>query len=151
MIQEIPIMIFSLLLQGKLKVFDFGLATEMNESRKITGSKTYLLTAQTGSLRYMAPEVFNNRPYNEKCDIYSFGVLLWQLIEMKCPFETYSSREIIKHFCNGAGTPALTSKMSLGVQEILSNCWLRKFEQRHASGYISAKLKSEINTMIFLK
>jgi serine/threonine protein kinase len=38
------------------------------------------MTGNTGSLRYMAPEVALRRPYSEKADVYSFGILVWQVI-----------------------------------------------------------------------
>ena len=35
------------------------------------------MSGETGSLRYMAPEVANCQPYNQKADVYSFGKLFW--------------------------------------------------------------------------
>ncbi|KAG2489969.1 hypothetical protein HYH03_011598 [Edaphochlamys debaryana] len=40
----------------------------------------YGLTGQAGSCMYMAPEVHQRLPYNEKCDVFSFGVLLYELL-----------------------------------------------------------------------
>mmetsp|Transcript_18314 Transcript_18314/g.34792 ORF Transcript_18314/g.34792 Transcript_18314/m.34792 type:complete len:165 (+) Transcript_18314:112-606(+) len=40
----------------------------------------------TGSVRYMAPEVFKGELYNEKCDVYSFTVLLWEMLTCKRPY-----------------------------------------------------------------
>jgi serine/threonine protein kinase len=39
----------------------------------------YALTGATGSLGYMAPEVYRRQQYNHKADVFSFGVLLWEL------------------------------------------------------------------------
>jgi sterile alpha motif and leucine zipper-containing kinase AZK len=38
-----------------------------------------------GDVRWAAPEMLANKPYDEKVDVYSFGVLLWQLITRKVP------------------------------------------------------------------
>lgn len=55
--------------RGDVKIFDFGLAKEFKpENRDDNG--TYKHTADTGSPRYMAPEVFLGKPYNETCDVY---------------------------------------------------------------------------------
>ena len=51
---------------------------------------TYNLTARSGSRRYMAPEVARSLPYNEKADVYSFGILLYQMASLLKPFEGYS-------------------------------------------------------------
>jgi len=37
-------------------------------------------TGQTGSSLYIAPEVFHGQPYNEKADVFSFGVVLYELM-----------------------------------------------------------------------
>lgn len=44
------------------------------------GDVRYELTGLCGSLLYMAPEVFQNKPYNEKADVYSLGILLFELV-----------------------------------------------------------------------
>lgn len=45
------------------------------------------MSGMTGSLRYMAPEVAKREPYTEKVDVYSFGIVLWQVFTAKTPFE----------------------------------------------------------------
>ncbi|MBO6159498.1 MAG: protein kinase, partial [Firmicutes bacterium] len=63
---------------GVFKLGDFGIA-KVAESTT-TGTKT-------GTYRYMAPEVYNNRPYGGAADIYSLGmVLYWMLNEKRSPF-----------------------------------------------------------------
>jgi serine/threonine protein kinase len=61
-----------------VKLFDFGLAREIQPRDKVEGSnpETFKLTGQTGSYRYMAPEVAKERPYNQTADVYSFSILL---------------------------------------------------------------------------
>ena len=41
------------------------------------------MTGYTGSLRYMAPEVAKQTPYNETCDIYSVGLVLWEVCSLE--------------------------------------------------------------------
>lgn len=59
-----------------MKVFDFGLATEMKEDTRVKGTNLFKLTGETGSPRYMAPEVALSQPYNETSDVYAFSLLL---------------------------------------------------------------------------
>ena len=60
-----------------MKLFDFGLAKEIQDSDIVAGTNpvTYNMTGQTGSYRYMAPEVAKELPYNETADVYSFAIL----------------------------------------------------------------------------
>ena len=46
----------------------------------------YCLTGQTGSVRYMAPEVSLGEPYNQAVDVYSFSMVLWEMLHMKKPY-----------------------------------------------------------------
>lgn len=80
------------------KLFDFGLAKELKPKYLMPhphydpreGVDTYKLTARSGSRRYMSPEVAFSTPYNEKADVYSFGIVLYQTASLVTPFEGYS-------------------------------------------------------------
>lgn len=53
------------------------------------GTAAYLCTSMTnnrGSAAWMAPEVFCGKKYDQKCDIFSFGILLWEMIARKYVF-----------------------------------------------------------------
>ena len=63
---------------GDYKLGDFGIAKTVEKT--MGGTKT-------GTYKYMAPEVYSNRPYNSTADIYSTGlVLYWLLNERRMPF-----------------------------------------------------------------
>ena len=48
------------------------------------------MTGNTGSLRYMAPEVALRKSYNEKVDVYSYGIMVWQMARDRVPFKGLS-------------------------------------------------------------
>jgi serine/threonine protein kinase len=52
---------------------DFGLA-KILENSSPDAKDTYEMSGETGSLRYMSPEVADSLPYNHKADVYSFGM-----------------------------------------------------------------------------
>ena len=64
---------------GTLKVADFGLA-------RTKPATPTCLTAETGSYRWMAPEVMRHEPYDERCDVYSFALVSWELLTLEMPF-----------------------------------------------------------------
>lgn len=82
-------------IRGDLTVFDFGLSRELPKNgytyksnrRGKADSKLYRMTGFCGSPRYMAPEVGLHKVYNAKCDVYSFGVLAWQILTLQKPYE----------------------------------------------------------------
>lgn len=70
---------------GHLKISDFGLA-KIVDIVKVMDEK-YVMTGETGSYRYMAPEVFRHEKYSEKVDIYSLGCIVYYLFHGAPPFE----------------------------------------------------------------
>ena len=69
-----------------IKLIEFGLATEIKKGEKITG--------KIGTTIYMAPELLQKIPYNEKIDMWSTGVLLYNMITGYDPF--YGENEEMK-------------------------------------------------------
>jgi serine/threonine protein kinase len=44
------------------------------------------MTGVVGTLAWMAPEVLANQRYTERADVYSYGIVLWELLTRQCPF-----------------------------------------------------------------
>lgn len=59
----------------------------------------------TGSLRYMAPECALSQPYNEKVDMYSLGIILYEVITACLPFNDYTKDEFYDHVIRGGERP----------------------------------------------
>ncbi|CAE8584426.1 unnamed protein product, partial [Polarella glacialis] len=66
---------------GKLTALlgDFGLARAMSDSQP-------LASTLVGTPHYVAPEIFEGVPYDEKADIYSFGVCMYELMHGRTPY-----------------------------------------------------------------
>ena len=130
-----------------MKLFDFGLATEMTEGQRVNGTNTYLLTKNTGSPRCMAPEVSRGDPYNEKCDVYSFGLILWQCSELVIPFRTLSDREIVSLVHSGKMTPGHNPQWSKHLIALFDSCLSIDFQKRYDCESIRMILKAEIESI----
>lgn len=79
-------------LVANLKVIDFGLSTLITTNQR--------LTQCLGSAYYMAPEVFDG-DYDEKCDIWSCGVLLYIMLSGKLPFKGLNTYEVMNRAKEG--------------------------------------------------
>lgn len=63
-----------------VKICDFGLSRIMNETNMKDSSSA-------GTPEWMAPELIRNEPFTEKCDIFSLGVIMWELCTLNRPWE----------------------------------------------------------------
>ena len=92
-----------------------------------TRNDSYKMTGWTGTMAYMAPEVALQKPYNEKVDIYSFGIILWEMISGETPFEGYSPEYFIQNVAHGGERPPLTPLFARNVPyrliKLLQSCW----------------------------
>jgi serine/threonine protein kinase len=48
---------------------------------------THETHTKQGTVRYMAPEVLHRLPYNERADVYSFGLLMWEMLAYQRVFQ----------------------------------------------------------------
>jgi len=71
---------------GVIKVFDFGLARRLPAAQNSSDDDEVFKLSFVGSPRYMAPEVVKYKPYNCKADVYSVGVLLWEVCSLEQSF-----------------------------------------------------------------
>ena len=83
--------------EGDVKLFDFGLAKMMPPIGNSYNDQFVMSGA--GSPRYMAPEILNGEPtYNLKADVYTFGMVLWEVLALQKPLIFLTSRsELMKY------------------------------------------------------
>ena len=79
-----------------IKIADLGISTVLQT--------TQLARTQIGTPLYLAPEVWKKRPYNQKCDIWSLGVLLYEMMTFHYPFPGRSNSDIAHRVCRGTYT-----------------------------------------------
>jgi len=126
-------------IQGNIKLFDFGLAREIPKGGDDSSiDEVYELSGGTGSLRYMAPEVANYRPYNLKADVYGFTMVMYETLALKKPFEGYTPDMLQEKVfnCNGGKCGARPKLFSLAVTlsddvvKLLHNGWAHNMKLR---------------------
>jgi len=106
----------------ELKIADFGLSRVLGPT-KTSSTERYRLTGGTGSLRYMAPEVAANQPYNEKADVYGFGIILWEMLANDLPYKKLHTHNLYKEVVKKKVRPPLDLTWPDEVIQLISDCW----------------------------
>ncbi|XP_024993756.1 integrin-linked protein kinase 1-like [Cynara cardunculus var. scolymus] len=103
-----------------LKVGDFGLSKLI---RVKNSHDVYKMTGETGSYRYMAPEVFKHRKYDKTVDVFSFAMILYQMLEGDPPLSNFEPYEAAKHAAEGLRPNFRAKSYSPELRELTEHCW----------------------------
>jgi serine/threonine protein kinase len=129
---------------GDVKIFDFGLAKELDPSIRHGLTEFYELSGNTGSLRYMSPEVAQSEPYNLTADVYSFGLLLWQVCSLELPYDGMNRQDHSELVVYGNERPPLDSSWSTPLRILMKRAWEPDPSVRPSMDSIYKILKREI-------
>ncbi|KAG7248883.1 hypothetical protein CRUP_002074, partial [Coryphaenoides rupestris] len=98
-----------------VKISDFGTSRELREkSTKMSFA---------GTVAWMAPEVIRNEPVSEKVDIWSFGVVLWEMLTGEIPYRDVDSSAIIWGVGNSSLQLPIPDSCPDGFKILLRQCW----------------------------
>jgi TolB-like protein/Flp pilus assembly protein TadD len=115
--------------KGRAKLVDFGLA-------RVRGSEDLTQTGATlGTLGYMAPEQVLGEPADHRCDIFSTGVVLYEMLTGCSPFMADSAGATVQRILNSQPEPLsqVRPEVSPGLQRILDGALAKDPAQRPAS------------------
>eukprot|EP00934_Nitzschia_sp_Nitz4_P003723 Nitzschia sp. Nitz4//scaffold33_size148984//463//2508//NITZ4_002907-RA/size148984-snap-gene-0.0-mRNA-1//1//CDS//3329548364//3713//frame0 len=107
---------------GVLKVADFGLAKVRPDPRQLETEK-FLMTGETGSYRFMAPEVYRHEHYSESVDVYSYAMILFYLLDGHPPWPTYSGLSAVRKAALEGDRPAIPRNWDVRLENILQESW----------------------------
>ncbi|UZO03360.1 uncharacterized protein OCT59_023767 [Rhizophagus irregularis] len=124
--------------QHTIKVADFGLSKSINEVYN-NSTKSDLL----GVVPYIDPKKFSLQPYslNKKSDIYSIGVLLWEISSGQPPFKNLSSYGLIVHLPQGLRETPIPDTPTAYV-DLYIKCWDGEPDNRPNINDVVAKLRT---------
>ncbi|XVF13192.1 hypothetical protein REPUB_Repub08aG0186900 [Reevesia pubescens] len=106
-----------------VKVGDFGLSRWKNG--------TFLTTKSgRGTPQWMAPEVLRNEPSNEKSDVFSFGVILWELMTVSIPWNNLNSLQVVGVVGFMDRRLDLPEGLDPQVASLIHDCWRSDPENR---------------------
>ncbi|GAM21474.1 hypothetical protein SAMD00019534_046490 [Acytostelium subglobosum LB1] len=125
------------------KVSDFGLSRTVVQG---------FVSKVVDNPMWLAPEVLNGYEYNEKGDIYSFGVIMWELFHMQLPFEEFNIKfmsTLEDHILNGL-RPTISPLCNKAYAALITKCWSADPQSRPPFPTIVKQL-DEINSQLQLQ
>eukprot|EP01117_Protostelium_nocturnum_P016378 TRINITY_DN6479_c0_g1_i1.p1 TRINITY_DN6479_c0_g1~~TRINITY_DN6479_c0_g1_i1.p1 ORF type:complete len:774 (-),score=219.35 TRINITY_DN6479_c0_g1_i1:117-2438(-) len=122
-----------------LKVTDFGISISVVGQRMMTGN--------CGTVEYMAPECLKNEPYTEKCDVFSFGIVLSELYSRSGLYPGLSVVQIRYMVRTQEMRPQLNSFVPQLMKELIVDCWQTNPDLRPSFADIVTRLTEMSNTI----
>ncbi|THU56994.1 hypothetical protein C4D60_Mb11t23070 [Musa balbisiana] len=117
-----------------VKVCDFGLSRFK--------ANTYLSSKSVaGTPEWMAPEFLRGEPSNEKCDVYSFGVILWELLTMQQPWSGLNPAQVVGAVAFQNRRLAIPQDTCPVLAALMESCWADDPRQRPSFSSIVDTLK----------
>ncbi|KAK4789138.1 hypothetical protein SAY86_020457 [Trapa natans] len=117
-----------------VKVCDFGLS-------RFKASTFISAKSAAGTPEWMAPEFLRGEPSNEKSDIYSFGVILWELVTLKQPWSGHSAAQVVGAVAFQNRRLIIPENTSPMLSSIMESCWADDPKQRPSFASIVESLK----------
>jgi len=119
----------------RVKIGDFGLAKLLHTA------DSYSEMTSCGTPAWTAPEVLRNERYTESVDVYSFGILMWELVTRDEPHKNTPPFQVVFAVGNQGIRPTLPSSCPTEFGALLQECWSENARDRPPFGEIMNRLE----------
>ncbi|KAG6401671.1 hypothetical protein SASPL_138535 [Salvia splendens] len=117
-----------------VKVADFGISCLETQCGSAKGF--------TGTYRWMAPEMIKEKHHTKKVDVYSFGIVMWELLTALVPFDDMTPEQAAFAVCQKNARPPLPSKCPIAFSRLIRRCWSGNPDKRPHFDEIVSTLES---------
>jgi len=137
-------------LEGRIKLLDFGIAQLIREICPKKSSTVHAKSTRstlTGTVRYMSPEQALGREVDARSDIFSVGVVLYEMLTDRLPFNGADFLETIHQVIHRepAAVRSINSSIPVAVEKVVSKCLEKRPERRYRS---AAELQKDLIEVI---
>uniref|UniRef100_A0A061RQQ6 Protein kinase domain-containing protein n=2 Tax=Tetraselmis sp. GSL018 TaxID=582737 RepID=A0A061RQQ6_9CHLO len=123
---------------GVLKIADFGLSKTLPKPHPEPGDSLseYKMTGETGTYRYMAPEVYRHEPYSTKVDVYAFAMMCYELFEGRPPCGGCDGAQVAREAALSGRRPVIVEMDSpkdpvrRSIKELMERMWAGDPDER---------------------
>ncbi|KAI3454504.1 hypothetical protein Pfo_011167 [Paulownia fortunei] len=117
-----------------VKVADFGISCLESQCGSAKGF--------TGTYRWMAPEMIKEKHHTKKVDVYSFAIVLWELLTALTPFDDMTPEQAAFAVCQKNARPPLPSSCPTAFRHLIHRCWSSNPDKRPQFDEIVSILES---------
>ncbi|CAL0310207.1 unnamed protein product [Lupinus luteus] len=104
----------------RLKIADFGIACDASKK----------CDSWSGTYRWMAPEMIKKKQYGRKVDVYSFGLMLWEMVTGILPYKGMTPVQVAFAVSDKNSRPEIPSNCPNVIGNLIQQCWDMKPEKR---------------------
>jgi serine/threonine protein kinase len=127
--------------EHRVKICDFGLSSIKQSPQEMLRDPK----GARGTPMYMAPEVMRNKEFDEKADVYSFGILLWEILTERKPFESHKNWDtFVEAVADDGERPLIPASCPPALRALMEDCWAGEPGLRPSFSEITDRLDSII-------
>ncbi|CAM0901585.1 unnamed protein product [Alopecurus aequalis] len=121
-----------------VKIADFGVSRYRSQEGD--------MTAETGTYRWMAPEVINHKAYDHRADVFSFAIVLWELVTSKIPYENLTPLQAALSVRQGYRL-VIPPSVHPRLATLIQRCWDDNPHKRPVFSDITLELEDILRSM----
>jgi len=114
-----------------VRVADFGLSRECWSTQQMS---------RLGTVQYAAPEVLLGKPYSHKCDVWSYGVVCWELLTALVPFDGLSFEDVMRKVAHEGRRLPPPANTPAPLFDVMTTCWAAKPNKRPEFAKLHARM-----------
>ena len=124
---------------GQVKVLDFGMARSFNRDDSTASKDGSTIPGRPiGTVNYMAPERILQMPLDARCDLFSLGVVIYEMATGRLPFAGASPSETVTNILENQPTPLtkLSLERPVQLEQIVERLTAKRAEDRYETAHL---------------
>lgn len=103
------------------------------------------MTGEIGTTQWMAPEMLRGEPYDASIDVYSFGIVMWELLTLRHPFAEIPERNLVYKLATQNIRPPIPKDAPPDYVRLMERCWDRDPRRRPTAAQVLQDITNMLN------